>query len=94
MLSPVNDAHRAIHTRLAVVGEAPQIEQAYDTWCNDPRYVNADRLGAWINSYIGSGQLSEALDLFERHLAWCPTLAQIGRGGAAAHAAIRTLRKH
>ena len=73
VIQPKGDEHRTIHTRLAILGGSKTLEQAFDTWFNDPSYVNADRVGAWINSYVASGQLSEALDMFERHLKWCPT---------------------
>lgn len=73
VLKPHNDALRTIHTRLAIVGESAPTEAAFDRWFSDPLYVNADRVGMWITAYVSAGRLSEALDLFERHLAWCPT---------------------
>ena len=73
VLSPVGDEQRTIHTRLFVLGHSAVLEDEFHQQFSDPRYVQADRIGMWIRSYISSGRYAEALDLFDRHLEWCPT---------------------
>jgi tetratricopeptide (TPR) repeat protein len=73
VLQPLDDEHRTIHTRMALVGESPILEETFHTWFDAIHFVQADRIGSWINSYASAGQLSEALDMYERHLQWCPT---------------------
>ncbi len=70
---PNGDDHRTIHTRMYVRGQSEHFDTPFSKQYSDPRYVQSDRIGLWIRSYIGSGQYSEALELFERHLKWCPT---------------------
>jgi len=73
ILKPTDDEQRTIHTRVAVRGEGTAISAAFERWFCDTHYVHADRLGSWTNSYIAGGQVSEAIELFERHLKWCAT---------------------
>lgn len=73
VLKPKDDEQRTIHTRLAILGGQQSLENAFSRVFNDIQYVHADRVGSWTNSYIASGQVSEALEVFERHLKWCPT---------------------
>ncbi|MAA79712.1 MAG: hypothetical protein CL916_10670 [Deltaproteobacteria bacterium] len=72
VLIPIDDAHRTIHTRIAVCGGV-HLEKTFQKWYCDTLYVHADRVGSWTNSYIAGGQISEAVEVFERHLRWCPT---------------------
>lgn len=73
VFGPNGDEHRTIHTRMYVKGTSDHFDSPFSKQYNDTRYVQSDRIGMWIRSYVGSGQYSEALELFERHLEWCPT---------------------
>ncbi|MEC7984030.1 MAG: SAM-dependent methyltransferase [Myxococcota bacterium] len=73
VFKPTDDEQRTIHTRLAILGDNTRLKEAFDEFYNDIQYIHADRVGSWTNSYIASGQVSEALEVLERHLKWCPT---------------------
>ncbi len=72
VLIPTDDAHRTIHTRVAVCGGGTHLDAVFDKWYCDTLYVHADRVGSWTNSYVAGAQISEAIEVFERHLQWCP----------------------